>query len=456
MEYSAEGFFIQRLFDAFNDANIKYAVMRNHETLPYSAGGSDIDIAVLASDFDRGCGVFMDCITSSEGDALGVISTSSFFGVYVLGCLNGKWWGVCIEIYKTISFKSSVPLINSEFFVNGTSTHNGISVFPVDVGNSLGFIKEIMVHDKFRDDKPQYLKSAKYLSSSNRKEYLAAFSTLGNKALELLPLVVEAHGKTEMKTMIRRFRYSVLLHALKVSLFKVVWKRISHEFQRIHRYLFPVGTVITILGVDGAGKSTIIDAIKPALNAATHNATFVKHLRPELLPPLARLKGKRNIHVGPVTDPHGSTPSGVLGSIVRIVYLSLDYHLGYWLKVRPQIAKRPAVFIFDRYAYDITLDPRRFRISLPGKVIRWFTRFVPKPDLIFCLYGCPVVLTARKKELPLEEVERQVKALKIFASNEPRAILINTEATVEEARDQVLQAIIKHSVNRAGNNPRAH
>jgi thymidylate kinase len=215
------------------------------------------------------------------------------------------------------------------------------------------------------------------------------------------------------------------------------------------RFLFPSGTVLAVLGVDGAGKSTLIDSIKPALKDATHKAVFYEHLRPNLLPPLARLKGVKTINGGPVIDPHGSAPSGFLGSLFRITYLITDYIAGYWLKIRPLIAKRPAIVIFDRYAYDMAFDQRRFRLNLPSWLVCCFASLAPKPDLIFCLYGAPEVLAARKKELPLAEVTRQVNALKAFAANEPRAIMIDTEQSIEACRDQILQSISAYCSERA-------
>ncbi len=220
--------------------------------------------------------------------------------------------------------------------------------------------------------------------------------------------------------------------------------RCLNFWSRIRRYAQPSGKMFAILGTDGAGKSTVIAAIKPILDDATHNATIVQHLRPGLLPPLSRLKRGGEASVTPVCDPHGSISSGLVGSFLRLSYLTLDYILGYWLKTRLTLAKHPTVVIFDRYAYDMALDPRRFRIDLPVRVIRWFAGLAPKPDLIFCLYGSPEVLAARKRELPLEEVERQVAALREFASGEPRAILISTESTVDETRNQVLSAIARY------------
>ena len=278
---------------------------------------------------------------------------------------------------------------------------------------------------------------------------------MGEVALEQLKTLVLSDAPIEGRAAeYRQLRNTFLRHVMMTHPNAYLLGRVTNEWSKVRRYFKPSGKVIAILGVDGAGKSTIIDAIKPVLDAATHNATVVKHLRPGLLPPLARLKGKSEIIAGPVVDPHGSKPSGVLGSLFRLTYLLLDYVLGYWFVTRLQIAKQPTVVIFDRYAYDMAVDPRRFRIGLPSKLIRWFTRLAPKPDLIFCLYGSPDMIAARKKELPLAEVARQIDALKEFAANEPRAVLISTEGTVEQTRDQVLEAIANYCAKRAEDSAR--
>jgi thymidylate kinase len=199
--------------------------------------------------------------------------------------------------------------------------------------------------------------------------------------------------------------------------------------------------MIAVLGTDGVGKSTVISSVVSMLSEKIENKLIVKHLRPRLLPTLARLIGKKDGPYSQTVDPHGSTPSSALVSLLRLGYLSVDYILGYWLLVHPLVIKQSAVVLFDRYAYDMALDPHRFRIGLGGSLVWWFTRLAPKPDLVVCLHAPPEVIANRKQELPIDEIRRQVEALQAFARGEPRALLVSTEGSIEEVRERVLQIL---------------
>ena len=207
--------------------------------------------------------------------------------------------------------------------------------------------------------------------------------------------------------------------------------------------------MIAVMGTDGSGKTTLLNAISPVLNNMTHGKLVIHHLKPDLIPPLGRLRGVM-YETGHVSaTPHASRPSGFTGSIFRIAYLMCDYILGYWLKIRIRLAKTPITYwIFDRYAYDILVDPRRFRIKLPQWIIRIFLFFVPRPDLILCLGGDSDKIFARKPETSLEEVKRQVTALKKFCDNDKRAVWIDTTKSIDESADAALTAILEQMARR--------
>lgn len=201
---------------------------------------------------------------------------------------------------------------------------------------------------------------------------------------------------------------------------------------------------IAVLGTDGSGKSTILNAVVPKIEAETGKRVIVHHLKPDFLPPLGRFRGVKHEPGYVCVNPHGSRPSGFLGSLFRLTYLSCDYILGYWFKVRSALRRGDiACWIFDRYAYDILLDPLRFRIKLPKGIIGFYLKFLPKPDLVLCLGGDAKKIHARKPETSLEEVQRQVSELKKFCDGNNRAVWIDTTTSIESSCNAAMAAFGK-------------
>lgn len=200
--------------------------------------------------------------------------------------------------------------------------------------------------------------------------------------------------------------------------------------------------IIAVLGTDGSGKSTIIEAIAPIISDATGMAVRYEHLRPNYLPSLGVVLGKRTKedeeNHGPVTNPHNSKPSGFVGSMIRLFYYLIDYTYGYYRKIYPSSG---IVWIFDRYYYDLLLDQKRCRITLPNWIIRMFGIIVPKPDFTLCLGGESRVIYSRKPETSLTEVSRQMSSLKLFCDKNRHAHWINTDCELSESVAEALKAI---------------
>ena len=103
--------------------------------------------------------------------------------------------------------------------------------------------------------------------------------------------------------------------------------------------------------------------------------------------------------------------------------------------------KRPTFVICDRYYYEYMIDPKRCAVKLPPGWARFWGWFIPKPDLILCLGGDPEKIYARKPETSLEEVKRQVAALKKFCDGNRRAVWIDTTTSIEASYDAAMSAI---------------
>ena len=417
--------------------------MRNYQTLPYSAGGSDIDIMVAPRDSSRLIPLVLGAIQRSNGRPVGISETFGFTKIFVVGGSGSdsdlSWWGVCLDFNLGLFFKGQAIIDSGVEWP--TFLHNKIPVLADGLSGVLGVIKEAVNNEIV----PKiYLDNARKAVGSSWRGVSSLLDPIGADALNILKKLILADlGSDSEREMCQKFRSSFMRYRFKASAVSAVLGRLSYECNKIVRYLYPSGKVLVILGVDGAGKSTIIESILPVLRAATHNAVFVRHLRPGVLPPLAKLR-RGGGAASAVTNPHDSEPSGMIGSVLRLSYLTVDYILGYWIWTRPKIAKQPAIVIFDRYAYDMGFDPRRFRIGLSPKVTRIIAKFAPKPDMIICLHGVPATLSARKGELTEAETCRQVEALKIFAESENRAFLVSSDTSIEETRNIVLKLFLSH------------
>jgi adenylate kinase len=433
-----ESRFLIPLFEALNREDIRYAVLRNAEFLPFRLDGGDIDLLLHPLDYKRGLLVIQEVINACGGSILAQAQSPCFLQIMAMGRKDDFWWGVCLDIFEEVRYLGAMPLIDVSALESRVSTRNGVFTLDADVANLLGVVKEFVYNGVISG---RYSEGA--LHALKTETSLRCFSCLGKDGAKLLrDVLYQKSSKAVYHKSAKIFRRLLKRRAAQMSLYGY-FKNVAAFYLSKGRRLFkPPGQVVAVLGTDGAGKSTILEAIKPLMMSTTHKAYIVHHLKPDLLPPLAYLKGKKAFTTGPVTNPHGSKPSGPLGSLFRLLYLVTDYLLGYWLKVLPQTVKiPPALYIFDRYAYDILLDPKRFRISLPRWVIRLAITCVPRPDVIICLYGDPQRIADRKKELPLSEVCRQIEEIKAFAATHPRAILVSTTLPVNETCRLVLEAI---------------
>ena len=230
-------------------------------------------------------------------------------------------------------------------------------------------------------------------------------------------------------------------------------KNISTFLSKILRLFKQPGYTIAVLGTDGSGKSYIINSITPILNEAFHNGIRYEHMRPNYLPSLAVAMGKKKADepTGVCSNPHGSKPSGFIGSLIRLTYYWIDYTWGYFKKVFLDKAFKTHVWLFDRYYYDYYIDQRRARLNLPSWIIKLYGLFVPAPDLTICLGGDPEKIYARKPETSLEEVKRQTMVLKEFASTHKKAVWVDTTTTPEESIKAAMDAIVKMMSKRFAN-----
>lgn len=288
--------------------------------------------------------------------------------------------------------------------------------------------------------------AAVYQRSPERThEQLAA---IFGKQADYLVRLLETQDFDLLKHKTPKLRRALLILQMLKSPHRVLKNKIKRIIVHCRRLWNRPGIFVVVLGLDGAGKSTLIELVRHDFDRLMHTKIKIQHSRPNLLPPLAKLFGQERKQTGPFTNPHAKKPSNMLISILRLAYYTVDYLTGYWFRVYPQLLKFSSVFIFDRYFYDFLADPARYRLSLPNGVLRLFESIVPKPDLVILLEIDPEIAYKRKPHLPLKELREQSARFADLTKKLKAVEVIDSSSPIEHCRKEMLNVLLRTFMRR--------
>lgn len=155
--------------------------------------------------------------------------------------------------------------------------------------------------------------------------------------------------------------------------------------------------LIVFLGVDGSGKTTLIDLTKEWINRNNPS----KPLSYFHFCPTSRYNKTGNAKV---TNPHERPPYGILKNVIKDMYFLWNFYRGN--KIAKKLVQSGNVVVVDRYYYDILIDPLRYRMVNLG-YRKLLMKLVPKPDLVFYCVGDSKIIFNRKKETSIENIDSQ-------------------------------------------------
>lgn len=423
--------FLIELFSCFNNKAIDYFVVGEYSNLPDNSGDSDIDIYIAPEHYSKGTDIIEKIRRKNK-----IVLASFYRNPYesYIRLLTYDW-GVQIDLQKPFLHKCK-PYYKANYLNDSILLHNSIvRVLDINVGYYIGYFKELIHTGHIKD---KYVTGFMKEFTNNPKRHKEIAACMGPRTLELFE---KYQTKEELLAHTNELKACIINYIHSWSFLK----RIRTFVFNLRRLFLPPGYVIAVLGTDGSGKSTIIDVVTPILNEGFHHGVEYNHLRPNAIPDLGVLLGKKEKQDTAVvnTEPHALKQSGLLVSLLRWGYYMVDYTFGYLKVVWPQIHTKSKVFIFDRYYYDYYVDQKRSRTSLPRWIISIGDFFVPKPDLILCLGGDPQKIYARKPETSLDEVIRQSEVLKLFYSKRENAVWVDTTQPLEQTINNTMRAIVE-------------
>ena len=207
-----------------------------------------------------------------------------------------------------------------------------------------------------------------------------------------------------------------------------------HAFAaRAYRILRPQGVSVVLLGPDGAGKSSVIEALGPKLEPV-----LPRNVCWGFAPPLLSLfrRGKRATN-----QPHGLPARSLPTSLVRLGYW-FAYHMFSFVGLRLALA-RSTLVLYDRHFVDILVDAKRYRYGGPIWTLRLLQHLIPKPDLVVLLDAPPEILQARKQEVPFEVTARQCQAYQSLVRTLPNGRIVDANQQKGRVADRVADLVLE-------------
>ena len=189
------------------------------------------------------------------------------------------------------------------------------------------------------------------------------------------------------------------------------------------------GGFVVIAGPDGSGKTRLTDALRRSLSVR-HEVIHIHH-SPGFLP-------KRVTSASNSDRPHSGRPYSRPMSLLKTAYLFVDFQLGWLLKLRPH-TRRGGWVLLERGWWDIAIDPKRYRLRISPSLVRALARWLPRADLVIVLEASPRILRARKNELPLSELARQMASWRVLAAQDPaRFVIIDASMDAHDVLERAL------------------
>lgn len=158
------------------------------------------------------------------------------------------------------------------------------------------------------------------------------------------------------------------------------------------------GVFMVLVGPDGSGKTSVAGAIADQLG----DRAGYFHFRPD------RGKGLASRpNMGAPPQPKAIRAGPMIFGWMRLVLNLFRFWIGYLSVVRPAV-RRGVNVIGDVWAYRYLTQPLAMRYAGPDWLAHQMLRLFPQPDLVINLNAPPEVIEARKGELALNEISKEL------------------------------------------------
>jgi thymidylate kinase len=415
---------------------LKYCIIGDYDNLPNSIG-HDIDIwtndvDLLIKKIKNTCNElqFRILILNRTANGVNIVCYKKILDSLVI---------MKIDVMSDTSYKSFLPLVPSKIIEKNIKPFNSFYVANQGLEAAMHFLFPLFEWGTIKKEKYRKEIKSNYKTSTFTTSLQNVF---GKTRTDILINLIAADDWEQIAKRVKIYKLIALASFfLKPQAYDRFFKGL---FRNLYRFFKPSGFVLAFCGLDGAGKTTILNNLnKIFINVLKENKVFYSYWRPYLLPELKELFGKKNNKKSstPVIMATDRKPKNIIISMVKLLYYVLDYIFGSLKYIGK--SKKGGVVLFDRHYIDTVVFPNRFQMYLPKSIFLFFYKFMPKPDITFFLWATPDEIHRRKIEFEKEEIKQQIEDY-ISVGNKIKGFTpIETNTTITEEIDEILHHISK-------------
>ena len=432
--------FYLELIGGLNARSIKYCIIGDYENLPESVGH---DIDLWTNDVEAFREVLFAAIAKSGHKVLIDNKTANGCNVAFYKREGEVITAMKIDVMTDTSYKSIITLVDDKVTAENVMPYKDFYVANLESEAVMHFLYPLFEWGKIKKD---VYKEA-ILKYHKDPIFKQTFTKLWGAATadELLELI-ETEKWDKIVGMMGALKKKAMMRAIfKCSTWKNVFKAAYYTLRRKFK---PSGKVLAFCGLDGAGKTTILDEMNDMfVGLLKSKKVFYGYWRPYVIPEIRELFGKKNSKAGvdkqaqkgvTVVEPE-KKPKNPVVSFVKLCYFWLDYVLAG--RKYGSIHERGGMVLFDRHYIDMVVHPQRFEMKLPRWIIMLMYKFIPKADYTFFLYCTPEEILKRKEEFTAEEIQQMTDDYMEVGKKFKNFVPIHTNTTIAQEIDEILSHI---------------
>ena len=426
--------YLKEIFNELNTFNIRYAVLRGYETLPYEVS-HDIDFGVDVADLKQMIEILKKVSTKNFYQLVYVSKRKDIVQLY----FYNKGYCLKIDLWTDFSYKG-LKYLNIQSMLNNTKIHNNIKVLKEDDELSLSFLKEFLHNGWIREDKLVLLNEK--LSKLGIFKSTSIYLNKDNKE-DFTSYILQS--KTSLKKESNRFKKTLFFKNLKINgLRHTMMEILDYGIKYINDFVKKKSFFIVLIGPDGSGKTTLAKKIITEVEEKTccFTSSYYLHGRFGIIPNLATLMGKEKEKTDEMKFGVEKTkelpPHSILKITIYMTYYSIDFALGFFKLLKMRFSHK--VIVADRYFYDYFYQ-EHFK-KFPKILYFLYMKVLPAPDLVIFLKADAKAIYERKPELSIARINMQQQNIQKILVDVKHSIIIDSAKELEDTYTEIRNNLV--------------